>query len=70
MIGFVTTGNFDLGAGRGAAVGNVAVARIFGGGDEEDERKGRYRALKAEDKVCVVRNAGQSVGRLARWQLI
>lgn len=73
LIGFVTTGNFDLGKGRGAAVGNVAAARVFGGeGEMEDSKETgvKYRILKGEDKICVIRNAGQSVGRLARWEFI
>ena len=78
LIGFVTTGNFDLGEGRGAAVGNVAVTRIFVSADDGVGRDGgtgvdeevKYRTLKGEEKVCIVRNAGQSVGRLARWNFI
>lgn len=83
LIGFVTAGNFDLGMGRGAAVGNIAIARVYHHGDslkgtETGEiKKGRgingkeaVRRLKPQDQVCVVRNAGQSVGRLARWEFI
>lgn len=78
LIGFVTTGNFDLGKGRGAAVGNLAITRIFENDDGghgwkengEDDRKVKTRALKGEDHLCIVRNAGQNVGRLAKWEFI
>ena len=54
-------------------MGNVAVARVFvdkDGGDEIDERKEKCRKLGVEDNICVVSNAGQSVGRLARREFI
>ena len=83
LIGFVTTGNFDLGMGRSAAVGNIAIARVFklvdasesmesGTAGESMSRKGKnlLRWLKPDDRICVVRNAGQRVARLARWEFI
>lgn len=56
LIGFVTTGNFNLGEGRGTGVGCIALARVAG----ETGREGR---------LCVVREAGMAVGRLARWDV-
>ena len=83
LIGFVTTGNFDMGMGRSAAVGNIAIARVLkqievsesieSGAKGENtgiEGKKLLRGLKSEDRICVVRNAGQRVGRLARWEFI
>ncbi|KAE9985004.1 hypothetical protein EG328_007994 [Venturia inaequalis] len=61
LIGFVTTGNFNLGEGRGIGIGSLLVSKVLsdkeGGGEKE-------RCL------CIVRDAGQSVGRLARWELV
>ena len=83
LIGFVTTGNFDMGIGRSAAVGNIAIARVLkqidvsksmesGANGESTDIEGKtlLRWLKPEDRICVVRNAGQRVARLARWEFI
>lgn len=38
---------------------------------ENGERKVLgIKKLKAEDRICIVRDAGASVGRLARWEFI
>lgn len=94
LIGFVTSGGYDLGAGRGRGVGCVDVGKVLGGGGGEvgcgateggevgcrgegGRGKGEgkragvgIKGLRREDRVCVVRDAGQSVGRLARWEFI
>lgn len=62
LIGFVTTGNYHLGQGKCEAIGNVAVAKVIG----EDIRKGKG----GEKNLCIVRESGQSVGRLARWEFV
>ncbi len=83
LIGFVTTGNFDLGQGRARAIGCVALARMGENirGDSKDLgqnmigiNESQTRAKKDDAtnpaKLCIVRNAGQSLGRLARWEFI
>lgn len=62
MIGFVTTGNYHLGEGKCEAIGNVAVAKVLG----DEGIKGRG----GEKNLCIVRESGQSVGRLARWKFV
>lgn len=62
LIGFVTTGNYNLGEGRCEAVGNVAVARVVGVDGEKSKASAR--------NLCIVREAGQSLGRLARWVFV
>jgi len=57
LIGFVTTGNFNLGEGRATGLGCVVLSKVVEGDEEE---RG----------ICVVREAGQSLGRLARWELV
>lgn len=59
LIGFVTTGNYNLGEGRREAIGNVAVARVVGAESEKQKASAR--------NLCIVREAGQGLGRLARW---
>lgn len=59
LVGFVTTGNFNLGEGRGTAVGCVVVARMALA-DGRVKRAG----------LCIVREAGGVVGRVARWAFV
>ncbi|KAL8790624.1 MAG: hypothetical protein Q9213_000471 [Squamulea squamosa] len=93
LIGFVTTGNYDLGQGKGSAIGCIAIAKVVhlppqekpamavgeGVGDSlttdgEGEKMGKEIAVlekklgkKVVQRLCIIRDAGQSVGRLARW---
>ena len=59
LIGFVTTGNFNLAEGQGTGIGNVLVGMAV----EQVRQNGE------EGRLCVVRNAGADVGRLARWEV-
>lgn len=68
LIGFVTTGNYNLGRGSCEAIGNVAVARVVVGADEG--KKGKKREDASAGNLCVVREAGQGLGRLARWKFV
>ncbi|PBP18522.1 POPLD domain-containing protein [Diplocarpon rosae] len=61
LIGFVTTGEFNLAEGKGVAVGSVLVARVL---------TGLARDGKKEGRLCIVRNAGEEIGRLARWEAV
>lgn len=60
LIGFVTTGNYNLGDGRCECIGNVAVAKTRGEGNVGD-RTG---------SLCIVREAGERLGRLGRWKFV
>lgn len=60
LVGFVTAGEFSLSEGRAAAVGSLAATKVLPG-VRADGRLGR---------LCVVRNAGESVGWIARWEVI
>ncbi|KAL8889068.1 MAG: hypothetical protein Q9192_006080 [Flavoplaca navasiana] len=103
LIGFVTTGNYDLGQGRGSAIGCVALSKVVHssrsrqeatmregtgkgegvGVDDSSTTDGESQSVRKEiaelekglgkkvvSRLCVVRDAGQSVGRLARWELV
>ena len=68
LIGFVTTGNFNLGKGRGIAIGNIVLARMNqiscdGLGTPNPKAKLPLNGF------CVIREAGNAVGRLARWKV-
>ncbi|KXT04249.1 hypothetical protein AC578_7932 [Pseudocercospora eumusae] len=60
LIGFVTTGNLNLAEGRGMGVGSILLERVL-----KDFRKD-----SEEGRICIVRNAGQRIGRLAKWELV
>ena len=68
LIGFVTTGNFNLGEGRCEAIGNVAVARVLGGEESNEKEKKKKKKSDGGRNLCIVREAGQALGRLARWR--
>ncbi|EME49225.1 hypothetical protein DOTSEDRAFT_68104 [Dothistroma septosporum NZE10] len=60
LIGYVTSGNFNLGEGRGTGVGVILLKRVTEGG----------RASEEDSRLCIVRNAGSGIGRLAEWDLV
>jgi len=60
LIGFVTSGNFNLAEGLGTGIGSIALSRVL-------ERV--HGADRSERQLCIVRDAGQGIGRLARWEL-
>jgi ribonuclease P/MRP protein subunit POP1 len=59
LIGFVTTGNFNLAEGRGTSIGNVLLEKVVD----------RVAQNIDEGRLCIVRNAGANFGRLARWEI-
>ncbi|KAI6863053.1 POPLD-domain-containing protein [Hortaea werneckii] len=65
LIGYVTTGNFNLAEGRGTGVGCIAVGKVVGSAVAGDGRR-----AGEEVGLCVVRNAGESVARLGRWEVV
>ena len=64
LIGFVTTGKFNLAEGKGVAVGTIAVARILEGLRRDGKK------VSKEGRLCIVRNAGEKIGRLAQWEAV
>ncbi|OJD35510.1 ribonuclease p complex subunit pop1 [Diplodia corticola] len=60
LIGFVTAGNYNLGEGRVTGVGNVLLKKLVEGMGVEQNA----------ESLCIVRNAGESVGRLAKWKIV
>ncbi|CUS13155.1 unnamed protein product [Tuber aestivum] len=61
LIGFVTTGDFNLREGRGAGVGALSWQKVFGRGKKMGGAVGR---------ACIVRDVGSGIGRLAYWEVI
>lgn len=117
LIGFVTTGGYNLSQGSGTALGGVWVQRVIDGWRKEEklaitahagegvakeettdvsinaqkqkpaatkeekrkltkvgaqqakEEEKRKKQVDRERHLCIVRNAGESVGRLGIWEL-
>lgn len=61
LVGFVTTGNFNLGEGQGTGLGSILLQRVLA-----EARDGAHEG----GRLCIVRNAGNGVGRLARWDAV
>ena len=59
LIGFVTTGNFNLGEGRGTGIGCIVLARVC-----QQDKAIVNRGL------CIVREVGMGIGRVASWELV
>ena len=60
LIGFVTTGNFNLSEGRGTGIGSIAINKVC---SDDTVRQLEQR----KQGICIIREAGTSVGRLATW---
>jgi ribonuclease P/MRP protein subunit POP1 len=57
LIGFITSGNYNVGEGQGTGIGSILLERVRG--DVGDD-----------SRLCIVRNAGSGIGRLAKWELV
>jgi ribonuclease P/MRP protein subunit POP1 len=63
VMGFVISGSFCLSQGKAVAMGAIAVANVV------EDLKAAGKGDK-HSRFCVVRNAGESIGRLARWEVV
>lgn len=61
LIGYVTKGEFSLAEGKGIAIASISVERALEALKVGDSGEGR---------VCIVRNAGGTIGWVARWDAI
>ncbi|KZZ90457.1 Ribonuclease P/MRP, subunit POP1 [Moelleriella libera RCEF 2490] len=61
LMGFITTGSYCLRDGKSAAFGSIAADRAL----QEVRQNG-----KQQGRLCIVRNAGEQVGWIARWDTI
>ena len=62
LIGFVTSGNQSLSEGRCRAIGALSWPKV----EEEEER---WREEKQFARWCIIRDVGNDIGRLAKWEL-
>jgi len=66
LIGFVTSGHFNLAMGRGSGIGHLSCAKAA----EAVQMARGTAGEQGLDRLCIVRNAGESVGWLARWEAL
>lgn len=59
LIGFVTSGNYNLSEGKGTGIGTIQLSKVLSPDCKLSERK-----------MCIVRAAGERVGRLGVWELV
>ena len=71
LIGFVTTGAYNLAEGQGMAIGSLWLQRVIDGWRTEDllEAPKANKQRERERRLCIVRNAGEGVGRLGIWEV-
>ncbi|KAM5448587.1 Ribonucleases P/MRP protein subunit pop1 [Microsporum audouinii] len=75
LLGFVTSGNFNLAAGKGTGIGAILVNKMCPYSppvDSDVPPAGKGCRLAGEDKlmkVCIIRAAGENVGRLGWWEV-
>lgn len=69
LIGFVITGGYNLKEGKGTAVGALSLGRVVDLLDGLDQEKRTGKNSAAFGRLCIIREAGSGVGRLARWYL-
>ena len=60
LIGFVTTGAYNLTDGRSSAIGCLSAEKALDTLRDNGSKEGH---------LCIVRNAGETMGWLARWHL-
>lgn len=63
LIGFVTTGNFNLAEGMPTAIANLSLHRVLA---NDAVRQGMQQSAR----VCIMRSAGSTIGRLATWEVV
>ncbi|KAH6651884.1 ribonucleases P/MRP protein subunit POP1-domain-containing protein [Truncatella angustata] len=64
LIGFVTAGCFNLKEGNAEAIASLSAEKALA------ERKRHMNKDDRAARLCIVRNSGQSVGWLAKWELV
>ncbi|KAI0521621.1 POPLD domain-containing protein [Xylaria bambusicola] len=71
LIGFVTTGAYNLRDGRAEAIGSITAAHALRALSDENKRaKKDHKSEKGAARLCVVRDSGVGVGWLARWEVV
>ncbi|ERS98367.1 hypothetical protein HMPREF1624_05151 [Sporothrix schenckii ATCC 58251] len=75
LMGFLTSGALRFLTSKGAGIGHVSAPKLMeailaaDGADiaEQQATSGRRVPIGRDARLCIVRNAGERVGHLARW---
>jgi ribonuclease P/MRP protein subunit POP1 len=59
LIGFVTTGNYNLSEGQGTGIGSIQTSKVLDPNFKLSERR-----------MCIIRAAGEKGGRLGTWEFV
>lgn len=59
LIGFVTTGNYNLSEGQGTGIGSIQLSKVLASELKLSERR-----------MCIIRAAGEKNGRLGTWDFV
>ncbi|KAJ5813553.1 uncharacterized protein N7503_000303 [Penicillium pulvis] len=59
LIGFATSGNYNLSEGKGTGIGSILLSKVLIPDVKQHERR-----------MCIVRAAGEKSGRLGTWELV
>jgi ribonuclease P/MRP protein subunit POP1 len=59
LIGFVTTGNYNLSEGKGTGIGSIQLSKVLDSNFKLSERR-----------MCIIRAAGEKSGRLGTWEFV
>ncbi|KKK25291.1 hypothetical protein P175DRAFT_0339185 [Aspergillus ochraceoroseus IBT 24754] len=70
LIGFITTGNYNLSEGKGTGIGSIQVSKVSGPVPGLGKKKSSSKAQEREKHMCIVRGAGETIGRLGSWELV
>lgn len=59
LIGFVTTGNYNLSEGKGTGIGSIQLSKVLAPNAKPSERR-----------MCIIRASGEKSGRLGIWEFV
>ena len=67
LIGFITTGNYNLSEGKGTGIGSILLSKVVAPVTIEGEKNPKH---SQRSRICIVRSAGETVGRLGTWEVV
>lgn len=73
LIGFISSGNYNLTEGKGTGIGSMLISKVVESSPTKDTQSKSQSTKKgacSERRVCIVRSAGERVGRLGLWEFV
>lgn len=68
LIGFITSGNYNLAEGRGTGIGSIWSQKLQEGWEQDGLLAARQGSMERRKRLVVIRNVGETTGRLAIWE--